>query len=84
MLVGNGLVGMCCLEDLFDMVLECYDVIVIGEEFWGNYNCIMLLLVLLGDKIIDDIMLYLYVWYSDKGICFIVGDFVVCIDCFCK
>ncbi len=49
-LVGNGLAGMRCLEDLLDMAPERYDITVIGEEPWGNYNRIMLSPVLSGEK----------------------------------
>lgn len=79
-LVGNGLAGMRCLEDLLDMAPERYEITVIGEEPWGNYNRIMLSPVLSGDKTMDDIMLHPHAWYSDKGIRFIAGDPVVKID----
>lgn len=79
-LVGNGLAGMRCLEDLLDMAPERYEVTVIGEEPWGNYNRIMLSPVLSGDKSIDDIMLHPHTWYSDKNIRFIAGDAAVTID----
>lgn len=49
-LVGNGLAGMRCLEDLLDMAPDRYDITVIGEEPWGNYNRIMLSPVLSGEK----------------------------------
>lgn len=79
-LIGNGLAGMRCLEDLLDMAPERYEVTVIGEEPWGNYNRIMLSPVLSGDKTIDDIMLHPHAWYADKGIQFIAGDRAVRID----
>ncbi|MGB9189689.1 MULTISPECIES: nitrite reductase small subunit NirD [unclassified Acinetobacter] len=79
-LVGNGLAGIRCLEDLLDMAPERYEVTVIGEEPWGNYNRIMLSPVLSGDKSIDDIMLHPHAWYSDKNIRFIAGDAAVKID----
>lgn len=79
-LVGNGLAGMRCLEDLLDMAPERYDITVIGEEPWGNYNRIMLSPVLSGDKTIDDIMLHSHAWYRDKKIDFIAGDPAVRID----
>ena len=79
-LVGNGLAGMRCLEDLLDMAPERYEVTVIGEEPWGNYNRSMLSPVLSGDKSIEDIMLHPHAWYSDKGIHFIAGDAAVKID----
>lgn len=80
LLIGNGLAGMRCLEDLLDMAPERYEVTVIGEEPWGNYNRIMLSPVLSGDKTIDDIMLHPHAWYSDKNIRFIAGDAAVKID----
>ena len=80
LLVGNGLAGMRCLEDLLDMAPDRYEVTVIGEEPWGNYNRIMLSPVLSGEKTIDDIMLHPHAWYSDKGIRFIAGDPAVRID----
>lgn len=49
-LIGNGLAGMRCLEDLLDMAPDRYEVTVIGEEPWGNYNRIMLSPVLSGEK----------------------------------
>jgi NAD(P)H-dependent nitrite reductase small subunit len=79
-LVGNGLAGMRCLEDLLDMAPDRYDITVIGEEPWGNYNRIMLSPVLSGDKTIDDIMLHPHAWYADKNIRFIAGDAAVRID----
>ncbi|WP_273779224.1 MULTISPECIES: nitrite reductase small subunit NirD [unclassified Acinetobacter] len=79
-LIGNGLAGMRCLEDLLDMVPDRYDITVIGEEPWGNYNRIMLSPVLSGEKHMDDIMLHSHAWYADKGIRFIAGDPAVNID----
>ncbi|MCU4336219.1 nitrite reductase small subunit NirD [Acinetobacter dispersus] len=79
-LIGNGLAGMRCLEDLLDMAPERYEVTVIGEEPWGNYNRIMLSPVLSGEKTIDDIMLHPHAWYRDKGIQFIADDPAIKID----
>lgn len=79
-LIGNGLAGMRCLEDLLDMAPDRYEVTVIGEEPWGNYNRIMLSPVLSGEKTIEDIMLHPPKWYGDKGIKFIAGDKAVKID----
>ena len=80
LLIGNGLAGMRCLEDLLDMAPERYEITVIGEEPWGNYNRIMLSPVLSGDKSIDEIMLHTHAWYQEKGIRFIAGDAAVKID----
>lgn len=79
-LVGNGLAGMRCLEDLLDMAPDRYDITVIGEEPWGNYNRIMLSPVLSGEKTIEDIMLHPHSWYQSKKINFIADDPAVKID----
>lgn len=79
-LIGNGLAGMRCLEDLLDMAPDRYEITVIGEEPWGNYNRIMLSPVLSGEKTIEDIMLHPHAWYVEKGIRFIAGDAAVRID----
>ncbi|QXX87116.1 nitrite reductase small subunit NirD [Acinetobacter lwoffii] len=79
-LVGNGLAGMRCLEDLLDMALDRYDITVIGEEPWGNYNRIMLSPVLSGEKSFAEIMLHSADWYAEKGIRFIAGDAASSID----
>ncbi|MBF7683026.1 nitrite reductase small subunit NirD [Acinetobacter sp. B5B] len=79
-LVGNGLAGMRCLEDLLDMAPDRYHITVIGAEPRGNYNRIMLSPVLSGDKTMDDIMLHSPQWYQDRGIRLIIGDAVLQID----
>ncbi len=79
-LIGNGLAGMRTLEDLLDMAPDRYEITVIGEEPWGNYNRIMLSPVLSGEKTIDDIMLHPIQWYADKGIKLIAGDAAEKID----
>ncbi|GAA5004907.1 nitrite reductase small subunit NirD [Acinetobacter puyangensis] len=79
-LVGNGLAGMRCLEDLLDIAPDLYEITVIGEEPWGNYNRIMLSPVLSGEKTIEQIMLHSPEWYQEKNIRFIGGDLAVRID----
>ncbi|KAA8734834.1 nitrite reductase small subunit NirD [Acinetobacter qingfengensis] len=79
-LVGNGLAGMRCLEDLLDMAPDLYEITVVGEEPWGNYNRIMLSPVLSGEKTIEQIMLHSPEWYKQKNIRFIGGDLAVHID----
>ncbi len=45
------------------MAPDRYEVTVIGEEPWGNYNQIYVMSpVLSGDKTIDDIMLHPHAW----------------------
>lgn len=79
-LVGNGLAGMRCLEDVLEMAPDRYEITVIGAEKWGNYNRVLLSPVLSGEKLLDDILLHTPAWYQDKNIRFIAEDAAVRID----
>ena len=50
--VGNGMAGTRTLEELLAIHSEKYEISVIGEENFGNYNRIMLSPVLAGEKTI--------------------------------
>ncbi|TCM67496.1 NAD(P)H-dependent nitrite reductase small subunit [Acinetobacter calcoaceticus] len=76
-LIGNGLAGMRCLEDVLDMAPHHYQITVIGAEAHGNYNRILLSPLLSGEKHFDDIMLHDPAWYREKGIELIAGDVAV-------
>lgn len=80
LLIGNGLAGMRCLEDLLEMAPDRYEITVIGAEACGNYNRILLSPVLSGQKKFAEIMLHSAQWYRDQGICFIAADPAIKID----
>ena len=67
-LVGNGMAGMRCIEELLKLEPEKYNITVFGEEPYGNYNRIMLSPVLADEKTIDEIMLNDEQWYRDNNI----------------
>ncbi|ANF83429.1 nitrate reductase (plasmid) [Acinetobacter sp. NCu2D-2] len=73
-LIGNGLAGMRCIEDLLELASDRYEISVIGAEPWGNYNRILLSPVLSGEKSVDEIMLHPHEWYQEKSIHFISND----------
>lgn len=56
------------LEYLFDIDKDVYDVIIFNVEFWVNYNWLMLFLVLFGEKIYEDIIIYGDDWYVEYGV----------------
>ncbi|MEC8812039.1 MAG: NAD(P)/FAD-dependent oxidoreductase [Ketobacter sp.] len=78
--VGNGMAGTRTLEELLAIHSEKYEISVIGEENFGNYNRIMLSPVLAGEKTIDNIMLNDEAWYRQNNITFYKGERAIRID----
>ncbi len=76
-LIGNGMAGMRCIEELLKLEPEKYNITVFGEEPYGNYNRIMLSPVLADEKTIDEIMLNDEQWYVDNNITLLKGNKVV-------
>ncbi len=72
--VGNGMAGMRCVEELLKLVHDKYDITVFGSEPYGNYNRIMLSPVLTGEKTIEQIMINDFPWYQDNNIDLHVGS----------
>lgn len=66
--IGNGMAGMRCVEELINLAPDGYDITVFGAEPHGNYNRIMLTPVLFGEKNIDEIMIHDLDWYQHHGI----------------
>ncbi len=75
--IGNGMAGIRCLEDLLSAAPELYDITVFGAEPYGNYNRILLSPVLAGEKTIDEIMLNDLNWYFENNITLNKGRTVV-------
>jgi nitrite reductase (NADH) large subunit len=61
--VGNGMAGVACLEQLLRLVPERYDVTVFGDENYPNHNRILLSSVLAGEASWDHITLNPEPWY---------------------
>ena len=78
--VGNGMAGTRTLEELLALTSDKYDISVIGEEHFGNYNRIMLSPVLAGEKTIDNIMLNDDQWYKQNHVTFYKGEQAVAIN----
>ena len=66
--IGNGMAGMRCIEELLERAPDLYEITVFGDEPYGNYNRILLSPVLAGEKTIDEIMLNPPSWYEENGI----------------
>jgi NAD(P)H-dependent nitrite reductase small subunit len=75
--VGNDMAGMRTVEELLRIAPELYEITVFGVEPYGNYNRILLSLLLAGAKTADKIMLHTPEWYARQGITLHAGDSVV-------
>ena len=63
--VGNGMAGMACLEQILKYPRQ-FDVTVFGDETHVNYNRIMLSSVLAGEKAADDIVRHMKCKQKDR------------------
>ena len=67
-MIGNGMAGVRCLEELFKLSPDLYDVTVFGAEPHPNYNRIALSPVLAGEQSLDEIILNPLSWYAESGV----------------
>lgn len=72
--IGNGLAGMRCVEDVLEMAPDRYEISVIGAEVGESYNRILLSPVLSGEKSIDEIRLHSAAWYVQHQLQLFSGD----------
>lgn len=77
--VGNGMAGMACLEQIIRHEPD-WEVTVFGDETYVNYNRILLSSVLAGEKAMDDIVLHPLNWYGENNITLRLGIRIVDID----
>ncbi|HNX34834.1 MAG TPA: NAD(P)/FAD-dependent oxidoreductase, partial [Kiritimatiellia bacterium] len=65
-IVGNGMAGGKLAEELVSRGRERFDITIIGEEPYGNYNRIKLV-VKLKETDLPDLFLNTPQWYADNG-----------------
>ncbi|QMU23414.1 nitrite reductase large subunit NirB [Gordonia rubripertincta] len=85
--VGNGMAGARTVEEILARGGgDQFDVTMIGDEPYGNYNRIMLSHVLAGEATVDDddLMLNPMAWYREHGVTLYAGDRAESIDRFAK
>lgn len=69
--VGNGMAGARTVEEILTRGGgDLFDITMIGDEPYGNYNRIMLSHVLAGEATVDDddLMLNPMAWYREHGV----------------
>ncbi|WP_172194370.1 FAD-dependent oxidoreductase [Saccharibacillus qingshengii] len=72
--IGNGMAGIRCLEEILKLAPDRFEMTVIGEERHPNYNRMMLSKVLQGSSSFDEIVLNPYEWYKEHGIALHTGE----------
>lgn len=85
--VGNGMAGARTVEEILARGGgDLFDVTMIGDEPYGNYNRIMLSHVLSGESSLDDddLMLNPMAWYRENGVRLYAGDSAESIGRFAK
>ncbi|OZC81868.1 nitrite reductase large subunit [Rhodococcus sp. 06-412-2C] len=87
LVIGNGMAGARTVEQILERDgSSLFEITMIGDEPYGNYNRIMLSHVLSGETTVDDedLILNPMSWYSDNGVTLHVGDRAVSLDRFSK
>ncbi|MFC4767473.1 nitrite reductase large subunit NirB [Effusibacillus consociatus] len=79
-LVGNGMAGVRCIEEILKIDRERFEITVFGSEPHPNYNRILLSKVLQGDTTIEDITINDWNWYQENNIQLFTGETVIRID----
>ena len=77
--VGNGMAGVACVEQILRHSPK-FEITIFGDETHVNYNRILLSSVLAGEKSMDDIVLNGLDWYHKNGIDLRLGIRIVDID----
>lgn len=65
--IGNGMAGVACVEQILKHVPK-FEITIFGDETHVNYNRILLSSVLAGEKAAEDIVLNGLDWYEKQGI----------------
>ncbi len=77
--VGNGMAGVACVEQILRHSPK-FNITIFGNETYVNYNRIMLSAVLAGEKSIDDIILNGLDWYEQNRIDLRLGVRITDVD----
>ncbi|MES2200613.1 MAG: nitrite reductase large subunit NirB [candidate division FCPU426 bacterium] len=80
LVVGNGMAGIRCVEEILKLAPENFDITVLGAEPHPNYNRILLSKVLAGDGELGDIVLNPYAWYAENSVTLHTGESAVALD----
>jgi nitrite reductase (NADH) large subunit len=81
MVIGNGMAGARAVEEVLARGgAEQFDIVMFGDEPYGNYNRIMLSNVLSGAQDLDEIYINPLDWYAENNIVLHAGTRIIGID----
>jgi len=76
--IGNGMAGARAVEEILERGgKDLFQITMIGDEPYGNYNRILLSNVLNGSQDETEIFLNPLAWYQDNGISLLAGTRVI-------
>lgn len=78
-IIGNGMAGGKLVEEIITRDKHRYSITIIGDEPYGNYNRIKLV-VKLKEPLLPDFYLNTPQWYAENGVETILGDGVCAIN----
>ncbi|HXD86824.1 MAG TPA: NAD(P)/FAD-dependent oxidoreductase [Urbifossiella sp.] len=78
--IGNGMAGARLVEDVLAIDRDRFDIVMFGDEPYGNYNRILLSNVLNGTQDAKEIFLNSLPWYEENKIALHAGKRVTAID----
>src|SRR5258708_19890574 len=79
--IGNGMAGARAVEEVLARGGGGkFDIVMFGDEVYGNYNRILLSNLLNGSQAPDDILINPLGWYSENGIKLHSGEMVDAVD----
>src|SRR5258708_17741062 len=80
--IGNGMAGARLVEEVIARQgMERFEIVIFGDEPYGNYNRILLSSVLAGSHDPRDIFINSLSWYEEHGVKLYAGKHVHTIDC---
>jgi nitrite reductase (NADH) large subunit len=78
--IGNGMAGARLVEDVLALDRDRFEVVMFGDEPYGNYNRILLSNVLNGTQDAKEIFLNTLAWYEENNVTLHAGKRVLRID----
>ena len=78
--IGNGMAGARLVEDVLALDRDRFDVVMFGDEPYGNYNRILLSNVLNGSQDPKEIYLNPLSWYEENNVTLHAGKRVTRVD----
>ncbi len=78
--IGNGMAGLRCLEEITALTPGRFEITVVGEEAEPAYNRVLLSPLLAGEIAVGDVGMKPRDWYGAHGITLITGQSVAALE----